>query len=123
MRAGEAYENDLEFELAAENYGIAQKMFSMEKYGKSNSNKCQIKVADLLSRDCSNSDQKNLIQAIKLYESIAKRYAGENLLRHSAKDHFFKACILFLVLDVRFLSRKLFSIKKVQFDYLFQMIS
>jgi len=98
MKAGEAYENDMQWELAAEMYRQATNLFAMERYNKSDANKCSVKVAELLSRDCTNTS--NIVQAIKEFEKVAIKYASENLLRHSAKELFFKSCLLFLVVDV-----------------------
>ena len=95
-----AYEQEVQYELAVENYREAARLFSLEKYKTTDTNKCTLKVAELLSRDCSDPDPKQIIDAIKTFEKIAVKYTQESLLRHSAQEIFFKACLLFLIIDV-----------------------
>lgn len=95
----EIYEKDYEFELSVQNWKEAARLFEMEKFNKSDADKANIKVAELLSRDCSSATDAQLIESIKMFQKMATKYTENNLLRHSARELFFKACLIFLVLE------------------------
>jgi alpha-soluble NSF attachment protein len=93
------YEKEYEFELAVINLKEAGRLFEMEKFNKSDANKANIKIAELLSRDCDNASEAQLIESIKMFQKMGTKYSEDNLLRHSARELFYKACLLFLVLE------------------------
>jgi Soluble NSF attachment protein, SNAP len=68
-----AYEDELEYELAVENYREAARLYSMEKYKDSYVNKCSIKVAELQSRDCGTAEMSQVIDAIKVTKLFIKK--------------------------------------------------
>ena len=45
------------------------------------------------------SDMKQIGKVIKTYDKIGKKYLQKSLVRSSATDYFFKACLCFLVND------------------------
>lgn len=74
----EIYEKEYEFELAVTNLKEAARLFELEKFNKSDANKANIKIAELLSRDCDNAPESQLIESIKVGVSLkshSKRWA------------------------------------------------
>lgn len=101
----EVYEKDLEYDLAVANLKEAARLFELEKFNKTDADKAYIKIAELLSRDCSHAAQDKVIEAIKvrageqIFKKMGTKYTENNMLRHSARELFFKGALLFLAID------------------------
>lgn len=74
-----------------EYYKKAAEMFELDEHGKSNFSKCILKVAEYSARDG------EINEAIRIFESEGEKALQNNLLQFGAKEHFFKAGILHLV--------------------------
>lgn len=66
-QTAEIYEKEYEFELAVANLKEAARLFELEKFNKSDFNKANIKIAELLSRDCDNASEAQLVESVKVY--------------------------------------------------------
>lgn len=92
----EIYEGDYEFSLAAVNYQEAADLFGMEsEYQDSSINKMLLKVAEL---NTMKADDKT-VESIKIYEKVAEKYLENKLTAPSARDLFFRATLLYMVMD------------------------
>lgn len=94
----ELYEQDECIELAFANYEQAAELFEMDN-SDSTANGCLIKSAELATGH--SLDQVTVVKAIQTFEKVAQRYLLNQLTRFSAKELYFKACCLYLALEVR----------------------
>jgi alpha-soluble NSF attachment protein len=62
----EIYEKEYEYELAVTNLKEAARLFDLEKFNKTDAEKANIKVAELLTRDLSTAKDQQVIEAIKV---------------------------------------------------------
>mmetsp|Transcript_36456 Transcript_36456/g.77537 ORF Transcript_36456/g.77537 Transcript_36456/m.77537 type:complete len:296 (-) Transcript_36456:22-909(-) len=69
----------------------AAEMFDLDDHGKSNSTKCNLKVAEFAAL------RGELDQAIKLFEAEGEKALKTTTLQFGAKEHFFKAGIVHLL--------------------------
>lgn len=97
---GQYWEENDGNEAAIEAYKKAAEFFDLEKFAESDSNKMNMKVAELLSTHHDYTGKESqLKEAVQIYEKLGKKYLSNNLLRHSAKDIYIKCLLLFLVMD------------------------
>lgn len=93
MSVAELYETErLTYREVKEYYKRAAEMFELDDHGKSNLTKCLLKVAEYGARDG------ELQEAIRIFESEGEKALQNNLLQYGAKEHFFRAGILHLVM-------------------------
>jgi hypothetical protein len=92
----EIYEKDYEFELAVTNLKEAARLFDLEKFNKSDADKANIKVAELLSRDCSSLSDSQIIESIKVNSSSRSSFKrwGQNTPRTICSDIRPRTCSL-----------------------------
>ncbi|XP_785670.2 alpha-soluble NSF attachment protein [Strongylocentrotus purpuratus] len=91
----EIYENELiELDKAIENYEKAADFYKGED-SNSSANKCLLKVAMY------SAQQMNYSKACQIYEEVASSAMDNSLLKYSAKDHFFKAALCHLCIDLQ----------------------
>lgn len=93
----EIYEQDENLELAYVNYEQAADLFEMDNTD-STANSCLLKAAELSTS--LSLDQATAVKAIQIFEKVAQRYLMHQLTRFSAKECYFKACCLYLALEV-----------------------
>merc|ERR1711988_26016 len=82
---GEIYEKEFEFEKAFKAFKQAGDFFKMDNQS-SNANTCNLKVAAFSAQHLNDYDT-----AIKIFETVGKEAAQNNLLKYSAKKYFFHA--------------------------------
>ncbi|XP_041468983.1 alpha-soluble NSF attachment protein-like [Lytechinus variegatus] len=91
----EIYENELiELDKAIENYEKAADLYRGED-STSSANKCLLKVAMY------SAQQMNYAKACQIYEDVASSAVENSLLKYSAKDHYFKAALCHLCIDLQ----------------------
>lgn len=66
-------------------------MFEMDDYGKSNLTQCRLKIAEYAAKEGHYSE------AIKIFESEARKCISNDLTKYKAKDYFWQAGVLHLV--------------------------
>lgn len=94
ISVAEIYETELvDIEKAIVNYEQAADYFKGEE-SNSSANKCYLKVAQY------SAQLENYEKAIELYEQVAISCMDNQLLKYSAKDHFFKAALCHLNVDL-----------------------
>lgn len=94
MSVAEIYETELgDIEKAIVNYEQAADYYKGEE-SNSSANKCYLKVAQF------SAQLESYEKAIELYEQIAMSCMDNQLLKYSAKDHFFKALLCHLCVDL-----------------------
>lgn len=81
-----------DLETAIHHYEIAADYFKGEE-STSSATKCLLKVAQYAAQ------LKNYIKAIQIYEQVACTALQSNILKYSAKDHFFRASLCHLCVD------------------------
>jgi len=94
---GEIYEADKEYLLAAKNYNDAVELYSMEGETNTTTNNILLKVPEL--KIIAEEDKEHIVEAIKIYETVASKYLENRLTAPSAKDLYFRATILHLAND------------------------
>jgi len=72
-------------------YKRAAEMFELDEHGKTSYSKCILKVAEYSAKDGEYDE------AIRIFESEGQKATANTLLQYGAKDHFFRAGILHLV--------------------------
>ena len=77
---------------AAQHYEIAAKHF-LSDCRNSAANRCRLKAAEIYAI------VEEFDQAILIYEAVAPRALESNLLKYTAEDHYFRACICHLCVD------------------------
>ena len=93
IEIAEIFEGDLkDLDKAIFHYQKAADYYTGEE-STSHANKCLLKVAEYASQ------KEDYDKAIKIYEEIAVKNAENNLLRHSAREYFFKALCCRLIVD------------------------
>jgi alpha-soluble NSF attachment protein len=98
QQVAEIYEREGSLELAYANYERAGELFEMDN-SEILANGCLIKAAVLLTLH--RLDQDSAVKAIQVFEKVAQRALSNPITRLSAKDYYFKACLLYLVLEVQ----------------------
>lgn len=94
MSIAEIYESELnDPKLASQHYQKAADFYRGEESNASAS-KCEAKVAHL------SADAGDFINAAKVFEELGKAAMENSLLKYGAKDHFFRACLCHLNIDV-----------------------
>ena len=94
ISVAEVYETELvDIDKAIINYEQAADYFKGEE-SNSSANKCYLKVAQF------SAQLENYEKAIELYEQVAISCMDNQLLKYSAKDHFFKAALCHLCVDL-----------------------
>lgn len=73
-------------------YRRAVEMYELDDHGKSKCTACNLKLAEY----CANDGEYN--ESIRIFESEGEIALGSTLLQYGAKDHFFRAGILHLVM-------------------------
>merc|ERR1712096_335090 len=81
-----------DLDKAMQHYETAADYFKGEE-SNSSANKCMLKVAQYAAQ------LENYDKAIKIYEQVAASALQSNLLKYSAKDHFFRAALCHLCVD------------------------
>eukprot|EP00118_Oscarella_pearsei_P017481 m.173852 g.173852 ORF g.173852 m.173852 type:complete len:296 (+) comp39096_c0_seq10:54-941(+) len=93
MAVAEIYENEaVDVDQSIANYEQAADYYRGEE-SNSAANKCSLKVA-LLS-----AQQEKYERSIEIYEQVGASCLESNLLKYSAKDHFFRAGLLHMCID------------------------
>ena len=90
----ESFEQQYEFEVAAEEYQKAAQLFEMEE-GVSFANQCYVKAADLMVM----TKDVNYEKVITLYEKVITEYLKKDILKGSAKALVMKVWLWFLAHD------------------------
>lgn len=94
ITVAEIFETELvDVEKAVANYEHAADYYKGEE-SNSSANKCLVKVAEY------SAQMENYTKAIEIYEQLAMYAMDNSLLKYSAKDHFFKACICQMCVDL-----------------------
>lgn len=89
----ELFESQLrDLDKAIQHYQKAADYYSGEE-AQSHANKCLLKVAEYAG------EKEDYDKAISIYEQIAVKNAANQLLKHSARDYFFKALLCRLCFD------------------------
>lgn len=83
-----------EFKRSVDNYQRAAEYYRSEE-SHTTADKHSLKAADILAQELN-----QFKQAQEIYEMIGNRCADSNLLKYSAKEHFFKAILCHLNIDV-----------------------
>ena len=91
----EKLEEDYNYELARDFFEQAATLYEIEN-SVSYMNQMAGKWADLTLLM---GDTKQIGKVIKTYDKIGKKYLQKSLVRSSATDYFFKACLCFLLND------------------------
>ena len=91
---GEIYNESRDFQKAIEAYNQAADYYRSEE-SHTTADKFSLIAADLLA-----SEMEQYQPACEIYEMIGNRAADSNLLKYSAKNHFFKAALCHLNIDV-----------------------
>ncbi|CAD8089600.1 unnamed protein product [Paramecium sonneborni] len=86
------YESEFEFHLAVKAYQEAADFFQADGKRTSEYNQMRLKVAELSTLNASG----DLIAAIKIFEDIGDKYMENKLTAPSAKELYFKSCLLYL---------------------------
>lgn len=94
VSCGDIHNENRDFVRAVEQYQKAADYFKSEE-SHTTADKHVVKAADLL---CSELEQ--FKQAQEIYEVVGSRCADQSLLKYSAKDHFFKAALCHMNIDV-----------------------
>jgi len=81
-----------DLEIAIHHYEIAADYFKGEE-STSSATKCLLKVAEYAAQ------LNNYVKAIQIYEQVACIALQSNILKYSAKDHFFRASLCHLCVD------------------------
>jgi len=90
----ELYEGEIaDLEKAMQHYEQAADFFKGEE-SNSSANKCMLKVAQYAAQ------LEQYDKAIQIYESVAASALESSLLKYSAKEYFFRACLCHLCVDV-----------------------
>ncbi|KAF2367099.1 Tetratricopeptide-like helical domain [Trinorchestia longiramus] len=90
----EIYETEIaDTEKAIQHYEQASDYFRGEE-NNSSANKCQLKVAMFAA------ELENYKKAINIYEQVGDNALASSLLKYSAKEYFFRACVCHLCYDV-----------------------
>jgi len=93
MSIAELYEAEhLQHTEVKKYYKRAAEMFELDDHGKSNFTKCILKYAEF------SADDGELQEAIKIFEEEGSKALQNQLLQYNAKEHFFRAGILHLVM-------------------------
>jgi len=90
---GDIYEKEFEFKKASGAFKQAADFFRMEGQN-SNANTCNLKVAAHSAQHLDDYDT-----AVKIFETVGKEAAQNNLLKYSAKKYFFHAGLCRLASD------------------------
>lgn len=94
ITVAEIFETELvDIEKAVANYEQAADYYKGEE-SNSSANKCLVKVAEY------SAQMENYTKAIEIYEQLAMYAMDNSLLKYSAKDHFFRACICHMCVDL-----------------------
>jgi alpha-soluble NSF attachment protein len=93
--AAEIYESEGQYCLAAKTYNEAIEWYQTESEHTSTINQMLIKVAELTMLQ----EDGDVAEAIKIYEKVADKYLENKLTAPSARDLFFRSCLLHLVID------------------------
>ncbi|XP_076464933.1 alpha-soluble NSF attachment protein-like isoform X2 [Babylonia areolata] len=94
ITVAEIYESELvDIEKAIANYEQAADYYKGEE-SNSSANKCLSKVAEYSAK------LENYEKAIEIYEQLGMYAMDNSLLKYSAKDHFFKACVCHMCVDL-----------------------
>ncbi|KAL8590076.1 hypothetical protein ACOMHN_034307 [Nucella lapillus] len=94
ISVAEIYETELaDMEKAVKNYEQAADYYKGEE-SNSSANKCLTKVAEY------SAQLENYEKAIDIYEQLGMFAMDNSLLKYSAKDHFFKACVCHMCVDL-----------------------
>lgn len=94
ITVAEIYETELvDIEKAITNYEQAADYYKGEE-SNSSANKCLVKVAEF------SAQLENYEKAIEIYEQLGMYAMDNSLLKYSAKDHFFRACICHMCVDL-----------------------
>merc|ERR1712217_277799 len=72
-------------------YKRAAEMYELDDHGKSNFTKCNLKLAEYAAKDG------ELQEAIRIFEAEGEKALQNTLTQYSAKDHFFRAGLLYLL--------------------------
>ncbi|GAB6020995.1 hypothetical protein CHUAL_003635 [Chamberlinius hualienensis] len=90
----EIYESDvIELDKAIQHYELAADYFKGEE-SNSSANKCLLKVAQYAAQ------LEQYDKAIELYERVGQASLESSLLKYSAKEHFFRAALCHLCVDL-----------------------
>jgi len=93
LSIAELYEAErLAHKETKEYYKRAAEMFELDDHGKTSFSKCSLKIAEFAAKDG------ELQEAIRIFEAEGEKALQNQLLQYGAKEHFFKAGILHLVL-------------------------
>lgn len=90
---GEIYNEQRNFQKSIEAYNQAADYYRSEE-SHTTADKFSLLAADLLA-----NEMENYQAAVEIYEMIGNRSADSNLLKYSAKNHFFKAALCHLNID------------------------
>lgn len=94
ITVAEIFESELvDIEKAIANYEQAADYYKGEE-SNSSANKCLSKVAEY------SAQLENYEKAIEIYEQLGMYAMDNSLLKYSAKDHFFKACVCHMCVDL-----------------------
>ncbi|PVD26723.1 hypothetical protein C0Q70_14401 [Pomacea canaliculata] len=94
ISVAEIYETELiDIEKAIANYEQAADYYKGEE-SNSSANKCLAKVAEF------SAQLENYEKAIEIYEQLGMFAMDNSLLKYSAKDHFFRACVCHMCVDL-----------------------
>lgn len=94
ITVAEIYETELvDIEKAITNYEQAADYYKGEE-SNSSANKCLVKVAEF------SAQLESYEKAIEIYEQLGMYAMDNSLLKYSAKDHFFKACVCHMCVDL-----------------------
>lgn len=95
MTIAELYEGEkIEHAETIGYYRRAAEMFDLDEHGKSNFTKCNLKVAEFAAKSGRPED---LQEAIKIFEAEGEKAMHNNITQYHAKEYFFCAGILHLV--------------------------
>jgi len=95
MTIAELYESEkLEYADTISFYRRASEMFELDEHGKSNFNKCTLKVAEYAAKSGRPEDRQ---EAIQIFESVGEKALGNSVTAYGAKEQFLRAGILHLV--------------------------
>ncbi|KAL8610948.1 hypothetical protein ACOMHN_042565 [Nucella lapillus] len=94
ITVAEIFESELiDIEKAITNYAQAADFYKGEE-SNSSANKCLVKVAQYTAQ------MEKYEKAIEIYEQLGMYAMDNTLLKYSAKDHFFKACVCHMCVDL-----------------------
>jgi len=81
--------------LQQKNYQEAVDLYQTESENTATVNQLLLKVAELTTLQ----DDGDVVEAVKIYEKVSDKYLENKLTAPSARDLFFRSCLLHLVLD------------------------